>query len=218
MTVNDMKTKAGILISFEGMEGAGKTTQCQLIAEKLQELGYQTLIVREPGGVDISEQIREVVLAPRNDKMAVMTEVLLFQAARAQLYAELVLPSLKKGMVVLMDRTRDSSTIYQGMVRGIGVEKIESLNNISTQDTYPALTFLLDLPAEEGMDRRRRAGKMDRIELEGVPFQAKVCKAYLKVAKADKSGRWRIINASQDVKHVTEQVWAEVVAKLKPKK
>lgn len=218
MTVYDMKTKQGILISFEGMEGAGKTTQCQLISDRLKKLGYKTLIVREPGGVDISEQIREVVLTPRNDKMAVMTEVLLFQAARAQLYAELVIPSLKKGTVVLMDRTRDSSTIYQGVVRGIGVEKIESLNDISTQDTYPTLTFLLDLPAEVGMERRRRAGNMDRIELEGVPFQDKVCKAYLKIAKADTSGRWRVIDALQDVESVTQDVWKEVAAKLKPKK
>lgn len=214
MTVNDMKTSKGILISFEGMEGAGKTTQCKVVSEKLEKLGYKTLIVREPGGVDISEQIREVVLTPRNDKMAVMTEVLLFQAARAQLYAELVLPSLKKGVVVLMDRTRDSSTVYQGVVRGIGVEKIENLNDISTQNTVPHLTFLLDLPAEMGMDRRRRAGNMDRIELEGVPFQAKVCQAYLDIAQKDTSKRWRVIDASQNLESVTAQVWTEVAARL----
>jgi len=190
----------GYLVSFEGMEGAGKTTQCDLLAKKLKELGKKVVIVREPGGVPISEQIRDVVLAPKNKKISIETEVLLFQAARAQLYNEIVLPGLEKGKIILMDRTRDSSTIYQGVVRSVGVEIIENLNNYSTKDTYPDLTFLLDLPAEEGMRRRIATGKLDRIELEGVGLQEKVCKAYLKFAKQDKRGRWHILNGRKTIK------------------
>lgn len=211
-----MKKKQGLLISFEGMEGAGKSTQALILKERLEKAGFETLILREPGGADISEQIREVVLSPRNDKMAVMTEVLLFQAARAQIYAELVLPSLAAGKMVLMDRTRDSSTVYQGVVRGIGVEKIESLNNISTQNTYPSLTFLFDLSAEIGMGRRMKAGKVDRIELEGIPFQEKVCKAYLDLADKDTSGRWYVLDATQSIDAVTEEIWTQLQKKLQP--
>lgn len=200
----------GILISFEGMEGAGKTTQCQLLEQELKKAGYETIVLREPGGTRICEEIRDVVLNPRNEGIAVTTEVLLFQAARAQLYAEVVIPALEKGKVVLMDRTRDSSLIYQGMVRGIGVEWIEQLNDYSTQKTLPYLTFLLDLPAEEGMDRRRRQGNLDRIEQEGIKFQEEVCKAYLKVAKNDKSGRWLIINGLKTIEEIHSEVWEQV--------
>jgi len=206
--------KKGILVSFEGMEGAGKTTQCNLLAKKLEKMKYKTLVVREPGGVDIAEQIRDVVLAPKNKKIVISTEVLLFQAARAQLYAELVLPGLKVGKVVLMDRTRDSSTVYQGMVRGVGVEKIEGLNDFATDNTSPDLTFLLDLPAEVGMDRRMKSGKMDRIEREGVPLQKKVCKAYLKLADENKLGRWVVIDGQKSIEEIAKQVWQVVEKKI----
>lgn len=205
-----MNLNQGMLISFEGMEGAGKTTQCEVLAKKLEQAGHQVVVIREPGGVPIAEEIRQVVLRPRDEKMGVMTEVLLFQAARAQLYEEVVLPSLAKKMVVLMDRTRDSSTVYQGMVRGIGVEKIEQLNDIATHNTTPALTFLLDLPPAVGLDRRAKAGKMDRIEQEGLGLQEKVCKAYLEVAHQNKDGRWVIIDGSQSQEAVEAQVWEQI--------
>lgn len=209
-----MSIDQGVLISFEGMEGAGKTTQCELLAKKLEDLGKKVLVVREPGGVKISEQIREVVLSPENKEIATTTEVLLFQAARAQLYAELILPALQAGKVVLMDRTRDSSTIYQGMAREIGVAWIEELNDYSTQNTLPNLTFLLDLPAEIGLERRRLAGKMDRIEQEGLGLQQKVCQFYVEVAQENKGGRWRIIDGEMSVEEVEEAIWEKVKKKL----
>lgn len=208
-------THTGLLISFEGMEGAGKTTQCDLLTRALEKLGHEVVVVREPGGVPISEQIRDVVLNPKNKKMDMRAEVLLFQAARAQLYGELVLPSLEAGKHVLMDRTRDSSLVYQGIVRGMGVEWIEQLNDYATQKTVPDLTFLLDLPPEVGMQRRMKVGKLDRIEQEGVELQRQVCKAYLEVARANKDGRWVIVDALQPLSQVTETVWAEVEQKLK---
>jgi dTMP kinase len=204
------KNQKGFLISFEGMEGAGKTTQCQLLEKKLQAEGFETLIVREPGGVPISEKIREIVLSPEFKDIAVTTEVLLFQAARAQLFAQLVLPALDQGKVVIMDRTRDSSLVYQGMVRKIGVRWIERLNDYSTQHTVPYLTFLLDLSAKTGMERRRKMGKLDRIEQEGVALQEKVTKAYLKVAKADKSGRWVVLDAMESIETLHDTIWERV--------
>lgn len=207
-------TKRGFIISIEGMEGAGKTTLCTFLGEKLEALGKKIVIVREPGGVPIAEQIREVVLSPRNENMGVYTEVLLFQAARAQLYHEIVLPALEKGTIVLMDRTRDSSTVYQGIVRKMGVKLIETLNDISTQDTFPVLTFLLDTNAEEGMRRRAALGKLDRIEREGVPLQKKVVKAYQEVAKQNDHNRWVVIDANKPIEQVQEEVWGVVEKRL----
>ncbi len=115
-----MMRKQGLLISFEGGEGSGKTVQIKRLRDRLARLGKKVLVCREPGGTVISEQIREVVLNPENVGMAYTTEVLLFQAARAQIYRELILPSLAAGKIVLCDRTRDSSVVYQGMVRGLG--------------------------------------------------------------------------------------------------
>lgn len=203
-------TQTGFLITFEGGEGGGKTTQIPLIAQRLQAVGREVLTLREPGGTKISEQIREVVLSAKNTGMADTTEVLLFQAARAQIYDELVLPALKAGQVVLMDRSRDSSVVYQGMVRGFGKDLIEQLNTISTQKTYPNLTFLLDLDAQEGLRRRFETNEADRIEKEGMPFHEQVRQGYLELAQADQSGRWVVIDAGQSLEQVTDAIWQKL--------
>jgi dTMP kinase len=174
----------GILISFEGGEGGGKTVQIKRLKDRLYtEAGRESVVLREPGGTVISEQIREVLLNPDNVGMAYTTEVLLFQAARAQIYREIVLPSLEAGKIVLFDRTRDSSVVYQGVVRGFGVELIDQLNDISTQKTTPNLTFLMDVPVELGLARRNGSGKMDRLDMEKTDFHEKVRRAYLDLAK-----------------------------------
>ncbi|PIR59230.1 MAG: dTMP kinase [Candidatus Pacebacteria bacterium CG10_big_fil_rev_8_21_14_0_10_56_10] len=195
------------LISFEGMEGVGKTTQCQLLTDKLRDQGHQVTYVREPGGVPISEQVRQVVLTPDNARMDIRTEVLLFQAARAQLYAELVLPSLEGGHWVIMDRTRDSSTVYQGVMRQVGVDRIEQLNDFSTRQTLPSLTLLLDVPAEVGAERLQRQGDLDRIEQEGIGVQRQVRQGYLEMADRDSTGRWHLIDGTQPIEVVEKQVW-----------
>ncbi|NCN24080.1 MAG: dTMP kinase, partial [Candidatus Pacebacteria bacterium] len=151
--------------------------------------------------------IREVVLSAKNAGMAYTTEVLLFQAARAQIYREIVLPSLAAGKVVLMDRSRDSSVVYQGIVRGFGRDLIEQLNNISTKETYPNLTILFDIPVEQGLERVAKAGTANRMEMQGTEFHEKVRKAYLDLAKEDKSGRWKIVDASADITQVEKSVW-----------
>jgi len=205
----------GFLISFEGGEGGGKTTQIVRLRDRLTKAGKDIVVLREPGGTVISEQIREVVLSAKNVGMAFTTEVLLFQAARAQIYREIVLPSLEAGKVVLMDRSRDSSVVYQGMVRGFGRELIDQLNDVSTKNTTPDLTLLLDVAVEVGLDRRAKTGDMNRLDMEATNFHEKVRQAYLTLAKEDQSKRWEIIDASQNIEAVAQEVWEKVQAKLK---
>jgi len=204
--------RKGLLITLEGGEGVGKTTQVVRLKESLVQAGKDVVVLREPGGTTISEQIREVVLSNKNVGMAYTTEVLLFQAARAQIYREIVLPSLELGKVVVMDRSRDSSVVYQGMVRGFGVEIIEQLNDISTKKTYPNLTFLLDAPVDVGLGRRMNEGGADRIDFEAKDFHEKVRQAYLQVANDDikkygSHSRWQIIDASLNTEEVQKQLW-----------
>lgn len=201
---------SGVLITLEGGEGGGKTTQIVRLRERLFEAGYDAVAVREPGGTVISEQIREVVLSSKNIGMAFTTEVLLFQAARAQIYREIVLPSLVAGKVVIMDRSRDSSVVYQGVVRGFGVDLIENLNNISTKHTVPDLTLLLDVEVETGLHRRASSEKMDRLDMEAKQFHVKVREAYLELAAADTTGRWRVIDANASLEDVEEALWNEL--------
>lgn len=207
-----MQNESGILITFEGGEGGGKTTQIVRLRDRLSKVGKDIVVLREPGGTTISEQIREVVLSAKNVGIAYTTEVLLFQAARAQIYREIVLPSLAAGKVVLMDRSRDSSVVYQGMVRGFGKEMIENLNAISTKETYPDITLLLDVPVEVGLHRVTEAGTVNRLEMEGSTFHEKVRTAYLQLAKEDTRKRWHIIDASQTTDAVENEIW-QIVAK-----
>ncbi len=204
--------KKGLLITLEGGEGVGKTTQVVRLKEHLIKDGRDVVVLREPGGTAISEQIREVVLSNKNVGMAYTTEVLLFQAARAQIYREIVLPSLELGKIVVMDRSRDSSVVYQGMVRGFGVDIIEQLNDISTKKTYPDITFLLDTSVDIGLGRRMSVDGANRIDYEAKDFHEKIRKAYLEVAKSDAKkfgahSRWQIIDASADAEEVEKQIW-----------
>ena len=211
-----MANKSGYLISFEGGEGGGKSTQVARLAEQLRAAGHDVVALREPGGTAVGEQIREVVLAKKNTGMAFTTEVLLFQAARAQIYAEVVIPSLKAGKIILMDRTRDSSVVYQGVVRGFGSDLIEQLNDISTQNTHPHATILLDVPVEVGLGRRVAAGDMNRLDLEDKSFHEKVRQAYLVLAKNAKPGRWHVIDAASSFEVVEKQIWEVVSALVRP--
>jgi dTMP kinase len=197
----------GFLMSFEGGEGGGKSTQVARLVEHFQKMNRPVMALREPGGTGISEQIREVVLGNKNTGLSFPTEVLLFQAARAQLYSEVVIPNLAQGTVILMDRTRDSSVVYQGVVRGFGKALIEQLNDISTQKTVPNLTFLLDVPVEVGLSRRAQTGEQNRLDLEKKDFHEQVRAAYLDLAKSDTTGRWVIINAEKSLDEVEAEIW-----------
>ncbi|MCB9813583.1 MAG: dTMP kinase [Pseudomonadales bacterium] len=209
-----MTENKGFLITLEGGEGGGKTTQIVRLQNRLHKAGKDIVVLREPGGTVISEQIREVVLSAKNVGISFTTEVLLFQAARAQIYREIVLPSLEAGKVVVMDRSRDSSVVYQGMVRGFGVDMIEKLNEISTKNTYPDLTFLLDISVDKGLKRREDSGSVNRIDMEATNFHTKVREAYLKLAKEDQSDRWQVIDASKTIEEVENSMWEIISKKL----
>lgn len=204
----------GFLISFEGGEGGGKSTQIVRLRDHLTKEGFDVVVVREPGGTAISEQIREVVLSAKNIGIAYTTEVLLFQAARAQVYRELVLPSLEAQKIVLMDRTRDSSVVYQGIVRNFGVEKIEELNSLSTKDTYPDITFFLDVDAQTGLQRQAQAGGNNRIEMENLAFHEQVRDAYKTLATQNDHQRWVSIDANRDLESVEKEIWDKVSEKM----
>ena len=208
--------QSGFLITLEGGEGGGKTTQIVRLRDRLTEAGRDVIALREPGGTVISEQIREVVLSAKNAGISFTTEVLLFQAARAQIYREIVLPSLEAGKVVLMDRSRDSSVVYQGMVRGFGKDMIEQLNDVSTKKTYPNLTLLLDVDAKVGLHRQDTAGGNNRFEMEDTSFHEKVRAAYLELAQSDTTGRWKIIDANKSLTEVSDAVWSAVQEQTKP--
>jgi len=195
----------GRLISFEGIDGAGKTTQVQLLRQKLEARGEKVLLTREPGGTYIAEQIRDILLDPQNKDMDDLTELLLFQAARAQIYQEIVLPALRAGTSVIMDRSRDSGVVYQGIARGMGREMIEKLNDISTQSTVPDITFLLDVPVKIG--KKRREGETpDLIELEKNSFFQKVRQGYLTLWEEDGGMRIKKIDATKSIEQVAATI------------
>jgi dTMP kinase len=209
------QTRPGFLISFEGGEGAGKTTQISRLRTRLEACDKQVVVLREPGGTPIAEQIREVVLSAKNVGIAYTAEVLLFQAARAQLYREVVLPSLEAGKIVLMDRTRDSSVVYQGIVRGFGEELIEQLNDISTKNTYPDVTFFLDVDPAEGIARRKvmTTEEMNRLDMESLKFHESVREAYSSLVAKDTRDRWVKVDAGQAIDDIEEDIWVEIQAR-----
>ena len=172
----------GIFITMEGPDGSGKSTQIALLKEYLEAEGYNVLITREPGGTTISEAIRGIILNKDYTEMSPVTEMLLYASARAQLIAEVVGPELDKGNAVISDRFVDSSLVYQGMARGLGVDAVYEVNKQAIGKYMPDVTFLLDLPAEVGISRKKDQKELDRMELESLEFHKKVAEGYRKLA------------------------------------
>ena len=197
----------GTLISFEGPEGAGKSSILEAILPLLEEKGIPYITTREPGGVDIAEKIRQVILDPDHTSMDAKTELLLYIASRRQHLVERVLPALAAGKVVLMDRFIDSSVAYQGYGRGLSVEDIEWLNQFATDGLKPDLTLYFDLDVEEGLARiaRNQEREVNRIDLEGLELHYKVRKGYLALAEKEPE-RIVKIDASQSFETVLADV------------
>ena len=168
-----------MFVTFEGVDGSGKTTQARLLAKHLRSEGRDVAETREPGGTPVGERIRELLLA--RDSIAPWAEAALFAAARAQLVDAVIRPALERGADVVCDRYIDSSLAYQGLARGLGVERVLELNLLATGSLLPDRTFLLVVPVEEAA--RRRAGEGDRIEREGRDFAAEVDRAYRELAR-----------------------------------
>jgi len=179
---------SGKLITFEGIEGCGKTTQRDMLANYLEGKDFKVLRLREPGGVEISEKIRKVILDPETkSEMYNLTELLLFSAARTQFTKEKLRPALKSGKVILQDRYYDSTNAYQGYGLGINLDVIDFLNKIATMGIRPNITFFLDIPVELGLAKTIKAefGKKDRIERKSLNYHQKVREGYLEIAQKE---------------------------------
>ena len=202
------RRRRGFLLSLEGIEGCGKTTQQKTLARRLRALGYLVVATREPGGSSISEQIRAVLLDVANREMDPRCEVLLYLASRAQHLADIIRPSLEKGAVVICDRFSDATVAYQGFGRALGASTVGQLNRFATGGRAPDLTLVFDVPVAVGLERKRRAGGLDRLDLEREVFHEAVRKGYLKIARQNPQ-RVRVIDGTapiQDVSKTVEQI------------
>lgn len=182
------RRKKGMLFTFEGTEGCGKTTQRDLLGNYFESKDQKFVKLREPGGVDISENIRKVLLDPETkSEMSKITELLLFSAARSQFVSERVAPLLERGKIILLDRYYDSTTAYQGYGNGTDLSMIYSMHQIATKGIKPDLTFLLDIPVEKGLKKtlKNEFGKLDRIERKSMSYHEKVRQGYLEIAKRE---------------------------------
>jgi len=194
----------GLFVTFEGIDRSGKTTQAGLLVDAL---GDEALGVREPGGTEAGEKVR-AILKDQSVSLSPEAEALLFAAARSELVADVILPALEEGKVVVSDRYLDSSLAYQGGARGLGIADVEQVNHFATRGLKPDLTFLLDLPPE---DAAARAGESDRFEEEGTSLQEAVGAAYEALIRADPD-RWRRIDARRSPDEVHKLVMASVQA------
>lgn len=198
-------TSRGQFITFEGTEGVGKSTQLATAAKTLKRLGVDYIVTREPGGTPMAEAIRELLLAPREEPVNDMTELLLMFAARAQHLHTRILPDLKEGRWVLCDRFTDATFAYQGGGRGVPAARIAQLESMVQGDFRPDQVILLDAPVETGMTRARDRGELDRFEQEAVAFFERIRQTYLKRAAADPA-RYHIVDAAQPLEAVSEDV------------
>ncbi|MEW4212335.1 dTMP kinase [Priestia megaterium] len=207
---------SGTFITFEGPEGAGKTTIIHMVQQKLIQEGYNIVLTREPGGIRIAEQIREIILNPSNTEMDARTEALLYAAARRQHLVEKVIPELNKGNIVLCDRFIDSSLAYQGNARGIGVEDIFAINQFAIEQTMPQATLYFDIEPEVGLERinKGRKDEINRLDLESLDFHYKVRDGYLSLL-SEFPERIRRIDANQSIEKVCEEAYKQIKLILK---
>jgi len=172
-----------LFITLEGGEGCGKSTQIKLFYKWFSENYGHGIVTREPGGVEISEKIREILKDPKNTGMDILTEFLLFEASRAQFVKEILEPNITQGISVISDRFTDSTSVYQGIVGGISLEIINYLNKLTTNGKNPDLTYILAVDVGEGLRRAGKRGELDRLDLLGIDFHRKVNQGYLDIAK-----------------------------------
>ncbi len=199
-----------MFISFEGIDFSGKSTQIDLLKDYLTSKGNKVKIIREPGGTEISEKVRAILLDKENSNMLWETEFLLFSASRAQLVREKIRPYLKDRIYVISDRFHDSSTAYQGFGRGIPIQVILNIHKLAIGDTIPDITFFIDIPVEVAQQRSRKKSsvKLDRIERSEDQFYEKVRNGYLKLADTEK--RFRVINGMEGINVIHNKIINEI--------
>ncbi len=204
-----------MFITLEGPEGSGKTTAVEAAVKKLQEMGYEIVRTREPGGTPISEQIRNVILDKANTSMDGRTEALLYAASRRQHLVEKVWPAINEGKIVICDRYLDSSLAYQGGARGLGIDEILNVNLFATENTWPDLTLLFDIKPEIGLARINANAdrEVNRLDLEKIDFHNKVRESFLYLAKRFPE-RYVIIDASQDREKVAKDTMEAILSRI----
>ena len=207
----------GLFISLEGPDGCGKSTQIAFMKSSLESRGYDVIVTREPGGTVISEQIRQVILDKNNMAMQDTTELLLYAAARAQLVGEVIKPAVEAGKVVICDRFVDSSAVYQGISRGLGVDTVYEVNAYALQNMMPDITFFLDMPAAEGIRRKNNQHDLDRMELQKAAFHEKVVEGYRQLAQTQKE-RIVTIDAMKSIEEIRIEIEERLIPLLKQPK
>ena len=202
---------SGVFISFEGGEGSGKTTIASMIKEAITKEGYHVVLTREPGGVEIAEKIRDIIHDVKYTNMDRKTEALLYAASRRQHLVEKVIPALEKGYIVICDRYVDSSMVYQGIARGIGIDEVYQMNLFATENILPKRTIFFDILPEDGLQRvyANKDREVNRLDLENIDFHRKVYQGYLTLC--DKFPERIVkIDASLDVNQVFNQVLSRI--------
>lgn len=198
------KNKKGKLITFEGPDGSGKTTQIELLEKYLVKNGYNIIRTREPGGTHISEKIRNIILDNKNSEMCSMCEALLYAASRAQLVEEVIKPAISDGKIVICDRFVYSSLVYQGIGRNLGVERIGSINDAALNGLAPDLVIMLNISYEEGLRRKKKQHSLDRLEMSGDNFHKKVFEGYVQIA--ENSDKIKIVDASGSIETIHKNI------------
>jgi dTMP kinase len=197
-----------IFITFEGGEGSGKSVQAKALFRRLSDLAVPVLLTHEPGGTPFGEKLGHWLKWARDAYISPLTELMLFNASRAQLVAEVIQPNLKSGKAVISDRYADSTTVYQGYGRELDLAMVKATNKAATQGLKPALTVLLDIPVEEGL-ARKMARKQDRFEQETAIFHQRVREGYLELAAAEPR-RWLVVDATQSKQQIADIIWQRV--------
>jgi len=201
----------GFFISFEGIDGCGKSTQIEKVLDRLKKNDYETLLVREPGGTNISEQIRDILLDKENNNLSNQAESLLFLSSRAQLVEEKIIPALKQGVIVVSDRFSDSTLAYQGVGRKLGKEIINQLNDFATQNVYPDLTFVIDTSYDTIISRNGLGD--DRMELNSKDFFVSISNFYRELATTGLD-RYCLVDGDRDIETIHDDIWSALCKKL----
>lgn len=204
----------GYFITFEGPDGSGKTTIAKLVQANLVELGFDAIYTREPGGIEIAEQIRDVILDPKNITMDAKTEALLYAASRRQHLVEKVLPALADNKIVICDRFIDSSLAYQGYARKLGIDEVYTINQFAIEGHFPDATIFLNLGYEEGLKRIETRAFKDRLDLETTNFHKEVSIGY-QVVLEKYHHRMKIVDASQCIENVLKDSLAQILELIK---
>ncbi len=201
----------GYFITLEGPDGSGKTTVADAVVGRLKKQGIEVVHTREPGGIDIAEQIRSVILNPANTAMDAKTEALLYAASRRQHLVEKVFPAVKAGKIVICERFVDSSLAYQGYARSIGIDEVLSINLFAIDNTFPDLTIYLDVDEQTGLNRLSNRSFKDRLDQESIEFHHRVNEGYKEVLRRYKD-RISVVDASQELDKVIDDTYQLIIS------